>query len=169
MLAEMATEESSQEIDDCYFLVDDPAWNAKVRDNTLKIKQLVDEEKGFEVWTSNWVRAAKTAPAPFASLFDDLNLDRHARGKSYDISRAVAELDPKSEATAVFVTKLRRRYRIGSIRAEVTDITIESSGEVLRTLAIEGDDLDDLVALRKKLGLRGSENIAVHVAIGEAT
>ena len=66
---------------------------------------------------------------------------------------------------AVPVTKRRTRYRIGSIRAEVTEVTIERTGEVLRTLAIEGDDLDELVALRDRLGLGESANVAVHLAI----
>ena len=39
------------------------------------------------------------------------------------------------------------------------------SGDVLHTLAIEGNDLDDLVALRKRLGLRGEPNVAVHEVI----
>jgi hypothetical protein len=32
-------------------------------------------------------------------------------------------------------------------------------------LSIEGDDIDELAGLRKKLGLRGEDNIAVHHAL----
>jgi hypothetical protein len=65
----------------------------------------------------------------------------------------------------VFVTKQRRRFRIGNLRAESTDIRIHETGEVLHTLSIEGDDLEDLAALRKRLGLRGQDNVAVHSAL----
>ena len=165
ILSSLANEEITEQISDCYFLVDDPGWNAKVRDSTLKVKKLVAEERGFERWTSNWHRAAETAPAPFDELFEDLRLDRPGRGKSFDLPKAVGRLDPDTAATAVFVTKQRTRYRVGSMRAEATDVTIADTGEVLHTLAIEGDDLDDLVGLRKKLGLKGSANVAMHVAI----
>ena len=59
----------------------------------------------------------------------------------------------------------RRRYRIGDIRAEVTDIEILETGDVLRTLSFEGDSLEDLVALRKELGVKNEPNLAVHQAI----
>lgn len=166
-LSNLASEKTNEQFEDCYFIVDDPAWNAKIRDNSLKIKQLIAEERGFERWASNRPESAETTPAPFDELFEALGLDRAARGKSFNLSKAVAELDPDAAAKAVFVTKRRTRYRIGSMRAEVTDVTIDSTGEVLRTLAIEGDDLDELVALRKTLGLKGSENVAYHVAIDD--
>lgn len=165
LLAELADESSSEQVDDCYLLVDDPSWNAKVRNNTLKIKQLVAEDKGFERWVSGKFRSSDDAPSPFDELYDQLDLDR-VRGKgSYDLADAIARLDPAGDVRAVFVTKQRRRYRVGGLRAEVTDVEIAETGEVLRTLAIEGEDLDELVALRKKLGLRGEPNTPVHRAI----
>lgn len=165
MLARMASSTTHQRFEDCYLLVDDPEWNAKVRDSTLKVKQLVSERKGFERWSSNRYRSAKTTPSPFDELFDDLNLDRPQRGKKYDIERAVRELDPDCGVRAVFVTKERQRFRIGDLLAEVTDIEFDDSDEVLHTLSVEGDDLKALVALRKELGLRGEPNLAMHQAI----
>jgi len=165
LLASLATSSVNEQVADCYFLTDDPDWNTKVRDSTLKVKRLVTEEKGFEVWTRESPDTAKSTPPPFDQLFDDLHLDRVARGKKYSLPKAIKGLDDDHEARPVFVTKDRTRYRVGTVRAEVTDITIDATGEVLRTLAIEGDDLDELVALRKKLGLKGKDNVPVHVAI----
>lgn len=164
-LAKLATERSRETVDDCYLLVDDRSWNAKIRDNTLKVKQLVAARKGFERWTSDRHRSADSAPSPFDDLFDQLRLDRPQRGKKYDLPKAVAALDADDGVRAVFVTKDRRRYRIGDLRAEATDIEIAESGEVLHTLSIEGDDLSELSALRKKLGLRDEDNVAVHDAL----
>ncbi len=164
-LAKLATELSTERVKDCYLLIDDPSWNAKIRDNTLKIKQLVSERKGFEQWTSDRHRSAETTPSPFDTIFEQLQLDRPQRGEAYDLFSAVAELGPGSGFRAVFVVKDRRRYRIGALRAESTDVTVVETGETLHTLSIEGDDLAELAALRKKLGLRDENNVAVHNAL----
>ena len=167
-LSRLADERTRETVEDCYLLSDDPSWNAKVRDDTLKLKQLVDETKGFEEWASGRFHTADDTPSPFDELFTALRLDRPARGKKYDLAKAVGRLDPELGIEPVFVEKSRVRYRLGDIRAEATDITIVETGETLHTLVIEGDDLDELVALRKRLGLKGEDNIAVHQAIAEA-
>lgn len=163
-LSRLASRETYERIDDCYFLVDDLAWNAKVRDSTLKVKFLVSEELGFERWSSDWHRDAESAPAPFDDLFEELRLDRPVLGKRFDLSKAVASLDD-SATRAVFVTKHRCRYRLGSIRGEVTDVDVQGVDGMLRTLAIEGDDLDGLVALRSDLGLGDEPSTPMHAAI----
>lgn len=164
-LRELALEETEEHVEDCYLLVDDPSWNAKVRDNALKVKRLVAEDKGFERWAARKHRSSETAPSPFDVLFDELGLERLQHDEPYDLAEAVDGLDPELNVRAIFVMKRRHRYRVGSLRAEVTDIEISETNEVLRTLAIEGDDLDELVALRKELGLRGEQNTPVHQAI----
>ncbi len=164
MLSELAEDERAERVDDCYLLVDDPAWNAKVRNDALKIKQLVEEDRGFERWVARKHRSADTAPSPFDDLFDELGLDG-LDDDEYDLAAAVALLPASRAVRAVFVTKHRLRYRIGCLRAEATDVVIQPSGEVLRTLAIEGDDLDELEALRARLGLVDEPNTPVHQAI----
>jgi len=165
MLARLADSTTTERVRDCYLLVDDPSVNMKIRGNTLKIKQLVAERKGFEQWSSDRHRSVKTVPPEFESVFEKLRLDRPQRGKKFDLKAELRRLGPESGVRPVFVTKKRRRYRIGAIRAESTDIEIHQSGEVLHTLSIAGDDLDALTALRKRLGLRNEDHVAVHHAI----
>ncbi len=167
LLSQMATTTTRERVDDCYLLTADSSWNAKIRDSTLKVKRLIAEDKGFERWASGKHHSSESAPSPFDTLFDDLNLDRPQQGKSYDLERAVAELSPSAGVRAVFVVKDRLRYRIGQLRAEVTDVRVRGSKKVLRTLSIEGDDLDELVALRKTLGLADEPNNPVHQAIDQ--
>jgi hypothetical protein len=164
-LARLSTATSKERVNDCYLLVEDGSWNAKVRDNTLKIKQLVENDDGFQRWTSGRHRDVESTPTPFDEIFEQLNLDRPQRGKSYDLRRAVKNLDAMTGVRAVFVAKKRQRYSIGDLRAEATDIKLRDSGEVLHTLSIEGNDLDELVDFRKRLGLHEEPNIAVHEAI----
>lgn len=167
MIAKLASDASTEKIRDCYLITDDASFNAKVRDNTLKVKELVAEDKGFERWASGRYRSADSTPSPFDVLFEELHLDRPQRGKKYDLVGAIENLDADLGVRAVFVTKKRQRYRIGTLRAEVTDIDVDDSDEVVRTLAIEGDDLSELVSLRKKLGLRDEENVAMHQFIDD--
>jgi hypothetical protein len=165
LLDELSTEMTAERVDDCYLLGDDATWNAKIRDNTLKLKQLVAERKGFEQWTSDRHHSVDTVPTPFDLIFEQLGLDRPQRGETYDLPMEIAALGPDAGVRAVFVTKQRRRYRVWDLRAESTNIRIHESGDVLQTLSIEGDDLRELVMLRKRLGLRGEDNIAVHDAL----
>lgn len=164
-LERLASDVSTEQIEDCYLLLDDPSVNVKIRDNTLKIKQLIDERKGFEQWTSDEHETADTVPSPFDELFERLRLDRPARGKKFDLEKELGRLKPSDGVRPVFVTKDRTRYRVGSIRAESTAIRIHETDEVLHTLSIVGDDLDELTKLRKRLGLVDDENVAVHQAI----
>lgn len=165
MLKDLADSVEEENVSDCYLITEDASYNAKVRDNILKVKELIDEDKGFEQWASGRHRSSSSVPSPFDDLFDRLDLDRPQRGKKYDLERAVKSLRKRDGVTAVFVTKERIRYRIGDLRAEATDITLTESGQVLRTLSIDGSDLDDLRALLDRLGLRDEPNIAVHQAI----
>ena len=57
ILKRLASEESEEYVEDCYLLIDDPTWNAKVRGSGLKVKQLIDEDLGFEQWVPRRERA----------------------------------------------------------------------------------------------------------------
>lgn len=164
-LAKLADNETREQVDDCYLLTDDDAWNVKVRGNTLKLKRLVAERKGFERWVSGTYHPDDELPAPFEELCEELDLDRVRSKGSYSLSTAIDELDPELGVTAVFVAKRRRRYDIGLLRAEVTEIVIKDTKESLTTLAIEGENLGELIELRKQLGLKREPNVPVHQAI----
>lgn len=165
LLEQLASDVTEERVKDCYLIVGDGSWNAKVRNNRLKVKQLIAEDRGFERWSADRPRSAGDAPEPFDVLFELLRLDRPQRGKSYDLYDAVARLDADPDTKVVFVVKHRRRYTVGRLRAEATDIEIVETSEVMHTLAIDGEDLDDLVSLRERLGLTDEPNLAVHEAI----
>jgi len=62
LIRKLADSEIREELEDCYLLVDDETFNAKIRDNTLKVKQLIAEDKGFERWVSDKYRSADSTP-----------------------------------------------------------------------------------------------------------
>jgi len=139
-LSFLADAERQERLDDCYLLVGDRSWNAKIRENRLKIKRLVDVRMGFQRWSS-----AKT-----------------------DLAAPVPQLEMSNGVRPVFVTKHRHRYRFGSIRAEATEVDVLGQPGRLHTLAIEGKDLDQLVRLRSTLGLAHLPNVALHLAVDPA-
>lgn len=163
----LASHEYFEHVEDCYLLQDDPEWNVKVRNDTLKLKQLVTHERGFQVWHSDCPQDAASAPEPFDQFFADLSLDRAQQDKKYDLTEAVGDLD-SDDATAVFVTKHRTRYRIGSLRAEVSRILVHDSPTRLRTIAIEGTTLKGLRKLLRQLGLDREPNVPFHLALEDA-
>lgn len=163
LLAELADEVTAETVQDCYFLDGATDANVKIRAGALKVKRLVGTTRGFDRWIASRYRAGHDIPKAFVDLAAALRLHK-AHRETYDLVAQVERLDDE-HPTPVFVTKRRVRYRIGSLRAEDTELTIDATGEVLRTVAIEGDDIDALVALRKRLGLKGKDNIAVHEAI----
>ncbi|MGI9611400.1 MAG: hypothetical protein ACR2QO_00710 [Acidimicrobiales bacterium] len=136
-LSMLADVERHEQLDDCYLLVDDSGYNAKIRRNCLKIKRLVEVTLGFQRWSSS----------------------------TSDLVGPVPQLDAFGGVRAVFVTKERCRFRFGSIRAEVTEVDVIGQPGTLRTLAIEGKDLDDLIRLRSALGLAHLPNVALHLAV----
>lgn len=169
LIEDMATAETRDDVEDCYLIVDDPDWNAKVRNSTLKIKYRAKDKRGFEKWSSNWHTDAEGTPAPFDEVFEELSLDRPQRGKKYDITKAVKALDEDSDARAVFVTKKRRRYRIGDIKAEISRIDVHGTDTRLHSIAIQGDNVKALRGLLRDLGLKGEPNVPMHVVIEEQT
>ena len=164
-LEEMAPKETLEKVKDCYLLIDDPDLNAKVRKSAIKVKQLLSVERGFERWSTEWHHDADSAPTPLDVVFEDLDLAGAQHQKRFDLDKAVEEMDEDSDARVVFVTKRRRHFRIGSIRAEVTRLRIRGRKSPLHTFAIEGNDLDALDALRRELGFDRRDNQATHVKL----
>lgn len=165
-IKQMADSEAiHEEIEDCYLISDDEEWNAKVRDDRLKLKQLVKQKRGFERWDSRWHRDVDGTPAPWDDVYDQLRLDKPARGKNFDLDKAVKKLDDDGGVQAVFVSKQRTIYRIGNIRAEIVKIDPRDGGKRLHSIALQGSDISELRSLASDLGLDEEPNVAMHVAI----
>lgn len=161
-LSRFAPEPRIERYIDCYVLSDDPTWNAKVRGNRLKIKRLVATDKGFERWTRGRFPSASQAPDPITVLFEALHAERERLGESFVLSSVASEMAERLGVRVVLARKVRHHYQVGSVRVEVTEIEVAETGELHRTLSIEGDDLAELVRMRKRLGLSGEPNLAVH-------
>lgn len=165
-LSRLADVELREQLDDCYLLVSDPRCNAKIRENQLKVKRLIGERLGFQRWSSMRHRAAANAPEPFSKLVTDLTSARALDGDyRRSVAKMVGRLERQHDVRPVFVTKDRRRFRFGSVRAEVAKVKVTGRPGRLSTIAIEGSDLLELVSLRNLLGLNDLPNLALHLAV----
>lgn len=169
-LVKIADDEISERLDDWYLLEDDPSKNIKIRNGRLKIKRLQGQKKGFEHWTARWYRSADEAPARYGLLL--ANVFRLSAGQDdfgSVLEQAAAEtnkeLKESSRWRPLLVTKHRRRFTVGSTVAEATEVKIAGRSGRLKTLAIEGPNLADLVDLRATLKLTGLDNVALHMVL----
>ena len=166
LLSDLAGNGRKERLNDCYLLNGDPSHNAKIRHSRLKLKHLEEERLGFQRWSTAWHRVPKDVPEPFDKLLADIS---RAELRSDDIQHILAEaadgLDGEYTVRAVFVTKRRRLFKIGSMKAEATTVKIEGRPGSLSTVAIEGPDLHELIRLRQTLGLAHAPNLAVHEAV----
>jgi exopolyphosphatase / guanosine-5'-triphosphate,3'-diphosphate pyrophosphatase len=160
--------DSIEESDETYLLSFENDASVKVRDGLLDVKRLVRvSDEGLQQWIPIAkdpfpVEAAKLGTA-LAELAVDVALEREA----YTLVQLHEEVVAPSPALhPVDVHKTRRRYTIGGCMAELTDATLEGRG--MRTVAVESEDHELVLATLRELGLRPLPNVCVPRGLKQA-
>jgi exopolyphosphatase/guanosine-5'-triphosphate,3'-diphosphate pyrophosphatase len=157
------TPERVEESEDAYLLSSSADASVKVRAERVDVKNLVRvRADGLEQW-----RPVLKAPFPLGTddvmaVFAALEVDGHAR-----VRRPVASFDAlldelrtgTTQVTACRLHKRRTHYAIGGCRAEVTEL--RTGSRATRTLAVESEDRDRVVATLGELGLAGRTNVCM--------
>jgi hypothetical protein len=166
---------SQEELCDRYLLGPVTSVSAKLRHGVLDVKRLIERTADFERWQPAWSREA-----PFPMGVVDGLLVEIGAGPASDDGRVAAEKDHRralaepqlvelfeqgAATRSASVTKTRRRYRLGAVRAESTRVRVEGTTSPVWTVAIEHTDLEQLAAARASLGLEAAENVSVNVAL----
>ena len=142
-----------QESDELYLLSGTDA-NIKVRFDLLDLKVLVEvNEAGLEQWRPV-MKAQFPAPADsIREVFATAGLSEPQLARdTYTVDEFVREVaEPSGVLRPVQVHKRRVRYSVGGCTAEVTDVTAD--GQAIRTIAIESEDADAVVATVASMGL----------------
>ncbi len=153
--------ERVQESDELYVVSRSSDENVKVRDDLLDVKQLEHvDSNGLE----QWVPVSKTAfPVPaddVKAVLGTLSPDPAPLARdAYTLDQLIAELvAPDPDLLAVHVHKRRRRYTIGGCMTELTDLRTDV-GET-RTVAVESEDVEGVIATVRELGLDSFSNIS---------
>jgi exopolyphosphatase/guanosine-5'-triphosphate,3'-diphosphate pyrophosphatase len=142
-----------QESDEVY-LRTDSAPIVKIRDGLMDVKALqAVSPEGLEQWVPVMKEGFPLPAADLSKVFGMLEiapppLDRD----SYTPEQFLSEvIESHPEVSAVPVRKRRVRYTLGGCMAEVTDLLVD--GVPMRTIAIESEDPDQVIAAVESAGL----------------
>ena len=154
------TVEREQESEELYFIADGDHDTAKVRDGLMDVKHLerVDEH-GLEQWAPVMKAGFPLPAAGVHAVLAALEVDASAplARDDYTVDELVGDvIEPHPALLAVPVRKLRRRYTIGGCMAELTEVDTPHAST--RTIALEADDPQLVLAAVRELGLYGRPN-----------
>jgi exopolyphosphatase/guanosine-5'-triphosphate,3'-diphosphate pyrophosphatase len=131
----------------------------KIRDELMDVKvlQAVSPE-GLEQWIPVMKESFPLAATDVAKVFAMLEIASPPLSRdSYTLDQFLSEvLEPHPEVSAVPIHKKRVRYTLGGCMAEVTDLQID--GVPMRTIAIESEDPDKVIAAVNAAGMQSLVN-----------
>ena len=148
-----------QESDEIYLVSSIPGKVVKLRAGLMDVKSLERvDEAGLEQWVPVLKVKMPLSPEDADRFRAKLGLPLRTSDKErYTVEDLVAELTALlPELRAVPVHKKRLRFSVGGCTSEMTDVVVE--GRRSRTVAIESENPDRVVAAVKQLGLSGRDN-----------
>ena len=130
----------------------------KVRDGLVDIKELQRvDEFGLEQWVPALKAPFPLSPETIAVVSVALGMPEPPAA-SYSLEELVADVvAPNPDLRAVEVRKRRIRYRVDGCLAELTDV--ETDRFRMRTIAVEAEDPQRVVATLGELGLSSRPNL----------
>ena len=150
--------EAVGESDEVYLLSTGSDASVKVREGLMDVKQLQEvSEDGLEQWLP-------VLKAGFPLSVDDTHtvLETLAVGAPR-LERGASGLDElvalSVDLRAVPVHKHREHFTIGACMAELTEL--HASGREVRTIAVESEDPDAVLAALRELGFQARPNVCV--------
>ena len=148
-----------QESDEVYLVSSIPDKVVKVRAGLMDVKSLERvDEAGLEQWPPVLKAGIPLSPEDADRFRATLGLPLRTSSKErYTLEELVAELtELLPELRAIPVRKKRLRFSVGGCMTEMTEIVAD--GRRSRTVAIESESPDRVVAAVKQLGLSGRDN-----------
>ena len=150
-----------QESDEIYFLSPANNENVKVRDMLMDIKTLQQvNPDGLEQWKPVMKGSFPLPAAEVTRVFDILGVAAPALTRAdYTLQQFINELaEPGARLRVVKIKKSRAHFTIDGCMAELTDVVAEA--KKTRTVALELEDPDQVIATVRKLGLDRFENVS---------
>jgi exopolyphosphatase/guanosine-5'-triphosphate,3'-diphosphate pyrophosphatase len=160
--------EAVEESDELYLLSAGDGDNVKVRDGRLEVKHLERvNDDGLEQWAPVMEAGFPLPASEVASVLEALGVSgpRLARA-TYTLDELVDEVvRPSPDLDALEIHKKRSRYTIDGCRAELTDVRTDRAST--RTLAVESEEPDRVIATVRELGLDSRPNLSYPRALKE--
>jgi exopolyphosphatase/guanosine-5'-triphosphate,3'-diphosphate pyrophosphatase len=140
--------------------------NAKIRDDKMDIKVLVQEEQGLEQWAP---RMKGEFPMAAETIRDEVfpalgvHVPRLERMR-YTLDQFEHELiRPHKELYAARVFKRRLGFTVNGCITEIADLLV--NGAAIRTVGVESEDPEAVKHAKKVLGLEEYKNVNYLLAI----
>jgi exopolyphosphatase/guanosine-5'-triphosphate,3'-diphosphate pyrophosphatase len=152
------TPQRTEEGDELY-LFSGPGANVKVRDELMDVKLLREvNADGLERWEPVMKQGFPLGAGDVASVFEALGVAAPQLARAtYTLDAFLTELmRPNDLARVVKVHKRRNRFTVAGCMAELADVVAD--GRPTRTIAIESEDADAVIAAVRSLGLGGFVN-----------
>lgn len=157
-LARLAPE-SQQESEEVYVLAGVTDRTVKIRDDILDVKSLERvDQAGLEQWRPALKEPFPLSPADVERLFAMMRLPSpDAEEPDYTLDDLYDEVEDCGCAEIVTLHKRRRHFTIAGCMAELTDVRF-SGHEDVRTVAVESEDAERVIAALEYLGLSRYSN-----------
>jgi len=161
------TPERERESDEVYVLSRDGDDSVKFRDGHLDVKHLERvSDEGLQQWRPVLKAAFPLSAADVGTVLGALRV----RGVTPEPAGTLAELLDRmarrpDDVRAVEVHKRRRHVTVGGCMAEVSDL--RAAGAEVRTVAVESEDPERLLAVVRELGLDAAPNTSVPKVLKE--
>jgi len=156
------TPERAQDSDEVYVLALDSDASLKVRDGLLDVKRL---QRTDDVGLEQWMPVAKGEFPLGADEIARLEEALHAPVQvltrtAYTLEQFVDEVvGANPELVAVAVRKHRTHYRVDGVMVELSEL--RTGHGAARTIAVESEEPERVVATVRDLGLEGRPNVSV--------
>ena len=167
-IKEVSPKEMTREMDSVYLLT---PWkrknNVKIREGIMDIKVLEQKHAGLEQWNPFLVgEFPLEADIIKTVVFPALGIESPVfERKKYSLKQFVTEvvtIDP--DLAVAYVWKTRHAYTVGECITEIAEIKV--NGSSIKTICIESEDPDKVLAAKKILGINSKvENISYPLAL----
>jgi exopolyphosphatase / guanosine-5'-triphosphate,3'-diphosphate pyrophosphatase len=154
------TPEGEEESDELYLLSRSSDASVKVRGGLMDVKRLerVDDD-GLEQWRPVLKAPFPLAPADVGRVRAALGVDASvAEVREYSQEQLLGEVvSPNPDLLALDVHKRREHYSVGGAMAELSEVRTDHGSR--RTIAVESEDPERVVAAVRGLGLSSRPNV----------
>ena len=152
----------AQVSDELYVLGLGSEASVKVRDGLMDVKHLEHvDDHGLEQWRPVMKAAFPLAQADVVTVIEALGASpADLERAEYTLDELVAEvLRPRADVLALGVHKQRVRFTVEGCMAELSELRTEHGAT--RTVAVESEDPDRVIAAVRELGLVAPHNVSV--------
>lgn len=163
-LSQTKTVRESKEV----YILRSKEWhrNIKIRGGRLELKELVEQRQGLQRWkpAGHWDFPIGLNEIQETILRGSRTGNRHLATATFSKRRLLDDIVRHShELFRANVFKRRVIFNVNCCSTEVDDILV--NGALIRSVAIESEDADTVIATRLELRLGDCENISYPLAI----